>query len=312
MHAYHQQLPHNAGTPFITDAGLETELVFKKGYELPQFAAFPLLESKQGQQDLREYYQHYIDIARRYNTGIVLEAPTWRASRAWGEKLGYDAEALAYINREAIRFLVRLKDEAALQTPCIISGCIGPRYDGYVPENSLSSEQAETYHSAQVKAFAEAGADIVSAFTMTSISEANGIVQAAKKRKVPVVISFTTETDGRLPSGESLQQAIEFIDQQSNAYPLYYMINCAHPTHFDQAINDNQAWIRRIGGIRANASCKSHAELDECTELDAGNPQQLGVAYKGLQSRLHNLNVVGGCCGTNHQHIAAIAQACFG
>lgn len=311
MHAYHQTLPHNAGTPFITDAGLETELVFKKGYELPQFAAFPLLETEQGKTDLREYYEHYIAIARKYNTGIVLEAPTWRASSAWGEKLGYDTEALARINQEAIRFLGSLKDDAGLQTPCTISGCIGPRYDGYAPENSLSSEQAEAYHSAQIKALSDAGADVVSAFTMTSISEANGIVRAAKKHKVPVVISFTTETDGHLPSGESLQQAVEFIDQQSDAYPLYYMINCAHPTHFEQAIKDKQAWIRRIGGIRANASCKSHAELDESTELDAGNPQQLGVEYKALKSKLTNLHVVGGCCGTNHQHIAAIAQACF-
>lgn len=311
MHINHQSLPFNTGIPFITDAGLETELIFKKDYELPEFASFPLLESKQGRQDLLEYYEHYIAIARKHNTGLILEAPTWRASTAWGTKLGYDAIALDRINHKAIQFLDAVRTQATLDTPCIISGCIGPREDGYNPEYYINAEQAESYHSVQIKSLSKAGADLITALTMTSIDEASGIVQVAKKISVPLVISFTTETDGLLPSGESLQQAIESIDRQSNAYPLYYMINCAHPTHFEPALQQNQPWLNRIGGIRANASCKSHAELDDCTELDAGNPHQLGLEYKQLKARLSNLNVVGGCCGTNHQHVAEMAQACF-
>lgn len=315
MHINHQSLPQsfscNTGTPFITDAGLETELIFKNGYELPEFASFPLLKNDAGKQALKEYYENYIAIARKHNTGLILEAPTWRASKSWGEKLGYDESSLDEINHEAISFLSKLRNAAELAKPCIISGCVGPRYDGYNPEDFMTCEQAEHYHSPQVKSLSEAGADIVTALTMTSINEACGVVQAAKKYNVAVVISFTTETDGRLPSGETLQQAVEQIDRQTNAYPLYYMINCAHPSHFEQAIEANQAWIKRIGGIRANASCKSHAELDESTELDAGNPQQLGREYKQLKTRLSNLNVVGGCCGTNHHHVEEMTQACF-
>ncbi|MCW8830389.1 MAG: homocysteine S-methyltransferase family protein, partial [Gammaproteobacteria bacterium] len=255
---------------------------------------------------------HYVTIAKQYNTGLILEAPTWRASTDWGLKLGYNAEALDRINHKAIQFLDDFRAQANLNTPCINSGCIGPRYDGYNPECYMSAEQAEYYHSSQIKSFSEAGADIVTALTMTNIKEACGIIKSAMKNDVEVVISFTTETDGRLPSGETLQQAIEQLDQISNTYPLYYMINCAHPTHFETVLQQNQPWLNRIGGIRANASCKSHAELDECTELDAGNPQQLGQEYKQLKTHLTNLNVVGGCCGTSHQHVSAMTQACFG
>lgn len=312
MHINQQTSPLKTGSDFITDAGLETELIFKKHYELPVFASFPLLESEQGRKDLQEYFDHFIAIARQHNTGLVLEAPTWRANADWGAKLNYDAEALDAANRRAIEFLEGVRERAGLATPIVISGCIGPRYDGYNPEHSISTEEAESYHSTQIKTFSETNADIVSAFTMTSIAEACGVSLAARAHQVPVVISFTTETDGHLPSGESLQQAIEHIDRQTGAYPLYYMINCAHPTHFANELQQNQPWLNRIGGIRANASCKSHAELDECSELDAGDPQQLGIEYRKLQTRLSNLKVVGGCCGTNHQHVAEIAQACFG
>lgn len=310
MHIQHPVLSNN--TPFITDAGLETELIFKKGYELPEFASFPLLDNERGLRDLDEYYEHYINIARKHHTGIILEAPTWRASREWGTKLDYDSTELDRINRQAITFLSKLRQQANLNTTCLISGCIGPRYDGYNPESYMNRNEAEQYHLAQIQSFSQTKVDLVTALTMTSSAEACGVALAAKKSGVAVVISFTTETDGLLPSGESLQQAIEQVEQHTQAYPLYYMINCAHPTHFESVLNSDQAWVKRIGGIRANASCKSHAELEESTELDAGNPQELGKQYKQLKTHLHNLKVVGGCCGTNHQHIAAMTQACFG
>jgi S-methylmethionine-dependent homocysteine/selenocysteine methylase len=269
------------------------------------------MESEQGRSDLDEYFQHYIAIARRHNTGLILEAPTWRASAAWGEKLGYNTTQLDRINHVAIDFLDQIRQRAGLARPFIISGCIGPRYDGYNPECELSVEEARRYHAAQIKTFSETRADIVTAMTITSSSEAAGIVLAAKDYGQRVVISFTTETDGRLPSGESLRNAIEAVDRLSDAYPLYYMINCSHPTHFGSALEQNEAWVKRIGGIRANASSKSHAELDESTELDNGNPRELGLQYKQLKQQLRNLHVVGGCCGTNHEHIAEITQACF-
>ncbi|MDH5180396.1 MAG: homocysteine S-methyltransferase family protein, partial [Gammaproteobacteria bacterium] len=197
-------------------------------------------------------------------------------------------------------------------TPVVISGCIGPRYDGYNPHRFMTAAQAEEYHTPQIKTFSTTNADLVTALTMTGIDEALGITLAARKLAMPVVISFTTETDGRLPSGESLQQAIETIDKQSHAYPFYYMINCAHPNHFQSELDSSRMWTKRIGGVRANASCKSHAELDESTELDSGNPKELGQQYRSLQRSLVNLHVIGGCCGTNHEHVEEMAVACFG
>jgi len=312
MSKYRHQLPLKSGTPFITDAGLETELVFREGYDLPEFASFPLLSSKKGREDMRDYYHHYIDIARQQHTGLVLEAPTWRANPDWGHKLEYSANELAEFNHQAIDFLAQLRSNAQLDEPCVISGCIGPRYDGYDPHHYMSANEAEQYHAAQIKTFRETQADLVTALTLTSINEALGITRAAKKLDMPVVISFTTETDGKLPSGETLREAIETIDKETYAYPFYYMINCAHPTHFQSALKNESMWLKRIGGVRANASCKSHAELDESTELDSGNPKELGQQYKALKSRLTNMHVIGGCCGTNHQHVNEIAQACFG
>ena len=312
MSKYRHQLPLKSGQPFITDAGLETELIFKENYDLPEFACFPLLNSEKGREDIKAYYKHYFDIANHQQTGLLLEAPTWRASSDWGNKLNYSAEDLAMFNSKAIALLDELRNKTKLKSVCVISGCIGPRYDGYNPENYMTEEEAEDYHYTQIKTFHETTADLVTALTMTSINEALGIVRAAKKLDMPVVISFTTETDGNLSSGETLQYAIETIDKETYAYPIYYMINCAHPTHFQSVLKNESMWLKRIGGLRANASCKSHEELDECTELDSGNPKELGQQYKLLKSRLTNMNVLGGCCGTNHKHVSEMAHACFG
>ena len=312
MSKYRHQLPLKSGKPFITDGGLETELVFRENYDLPEFASFPLLADEIGRADIKDYYKNYITIAQQQNTGLLLEAPTWRANTDWGRKLHINSDELSLFNQQAIELLDELRNEVKLNAPCVISGCIGPRYDGYNPENYMNANEAEQYHSEQIKTFSDTAADLVTALTMTSISEALGITRAAKKLNMPVVISFTTETDGKLPSGETLQEAIETIDKETYAYPFYYMINCAHPTHFQSALQSEDMWLKRIGGVRANASCKSHAELDECTELDSGNPKELGQQYKGLQSRLTNMHVIGGCCGTNHQHVNEMAQACFG
>ena len=309
---YRNQLPLKNGQDFITDAGMETELIFHDHYDLPEFASFPLLENDKGRVDMAAYFKHYVDIAKQQNAGLVLETPTWRASAEWGDKLNYNTVALESINQKAVEFLEQLRTSANLEKSCVISGCIGPRYDGYNPEHYMTADEAENYHRVQIQTLSNTAADLVSAFTITSISEALGITRAAKALNMPVVISFTTETDGNLPSGESLQQAIETIDKETYAYPFYYMINCAHPTHFQSVLKQDSMWLKRIGGLRANASCKSHAELDDCTELDSGNPKELGQQYKALKSRLTNLHVIGGCCGTNHQHVAEMAQACFG
>lgn len=296
--------------PFLTDGGIETTLIFHDGWDLPHFAAFHLLRTPQGRDALHAYFRTYIDVATRHGAGLVLESATWRANRDWGERLGYGEADLAQANRDAIDLLVALRDEAP-GTQVVISGCIGPRGDGYVPDAAMTATQAQDYHRAQVRTFAATEADLVTAITMNYVEEAQGVARAAREAGMPVALSFTVETDGRLPTGDTLRSAIERVDEDTNGYPAYYMINCAHPTHFAQVLQDDAPWVRRIGGVRANASRMSHAELNEATELDAGDPDELAHEHAELVRRLPALRVFGGCCGTDHRHVGAIARECL-
>jgi S-methylmethionine-dependent homocysteine/selenocysteine methylase len=310
MAKYRNNLPQLYGDKFLTDGGLETILVFHEGYELPEFAAFVLLINDDGREWLYKYYSTYATIARDNKVGFILESDTWRASSEWGKKLGYSKEALVDINRKAIELLQDIRTEYENEkSKMVISGCIGSRGDGYNPTDRMSEQEAERYHTAQIETFSETQADLVSAFTMTNTAEVIGLTRAAKSASMPVVISFTVETDGKLPSGQTLKEAIEKVDKETNNTPAYYMINCAHPTHFEGALASGESWVQRIRGIRANASTKSHVELDGCEELDEGNPVELGHQYKELTGRLHHLNVLGGCCGTDHRHVEEICKA---
>jgi S-methylmethionine-dependent homocysteine/selenocysteine methylase len=298
---------------FLTDGGLETDLIFNKGITLPCFASFDLLSTDWGQQALRDYYESYLDLAARHRSGFILESPTWRANRDWGEKIGYSMDELADVNRRAIDFLKQMREQHAANfaSPILISGCIGPRGDGYVADRSMTVEQAHAYHGEQMAVFAETAVDLVSAFTMNYVEEALGIVRAARDQQLPIVISFTVETDGLLPTGQSLGDAIAEVDEGSDGYTLYYMINCAHPTHFEQRLAGDSDWRRRIRGVRGNASKCSHAELDAAEALDAGDPEEFGSDYKRLQQLIPDLRVYGGCCGTDLRHVASIARACL-
>jgi S-methylmethionine-dependent homocysteine/selenocysteine methylase len=311
MAIYRHVLPQLGGELFLTDGGLETTLIFHDRLELPDFAAFPLLKNAAGAAALRSYFDAYVDIATRYGTGLILESVTWRASADWGARLGYSSDALAEANRQAIAQLEDVRNALPnAQTKLVISGCIGPRGDGYVPAQTMSTHEAETYHTPQVATFAQTAADMVSALTMNYVEEAIGITRAAQRAGVPVAVSFTVETDGRLPTGQTLQSAIEQVDQATAAYPSYYMINCAHPMHFAHVLAEPAPFALRIQGLRANASRMSHAELNEAAELDIGDPVELGGEYAAFKQRLGHLNVLGGCCGTDHRHIEQIAIAC--
>ena len=292
---------------YITDGGMETTLIFHEGIDLPHFASFVLLDSEDGRRALRDYFLPYIDLAREQGVGIVLDTPTWRANPDWGAKLGYSADDLGRIDRDGVDFLAELRDEAGGSPELVICGCIGPRGDGYRIDDVMTADEAEEYHSAQVRALADTDADLVSALTMTSVDEAIGIVRAAADVGVRVVVSFTVETDGRLPSGQSLREAVEHADEETDGYPSYFMVNCAHPSHFVDVLEPPAAWLRRIHGIRANASRMSHAELDAAEELDEGDPDELADGYRELRERLPNLDVTGGCCGTDHRHVRAIS-----
>lgn len=309
MSKYREQLPQLRDQLFLTDGGLETTLIFHDGLDLPYFASFDLLKDDAGFERLRDYFRRYAGIARDQGMGLVLETPTWRANPDWAARLGYDAVALADANRKAIGLMLEVRDAfETAQSPMPISGNLGPRGDGYRVDARMSVEEARAYHAPQIKTFAQTDADLVAAFTMTYVEEAIGIVLAARDAQMPVVISFTLETDGKLPSGDTLQRAIERTDAETGGYVSYFMINCAHPTHFERELKNGGAWTQRIRGLRANASKRSHAELDESTDLDAGNPVELGHAYRALGKLLPKLRVIGGCCGTDHRHVAAIGN----
>ena len=306
---YREHLPQLDGDLFVTDGGIETTLIFHQGLDLPAFAAFDLLKDDAGTEELRRYFTPYAELARDRGVGLVLESPTWRANPDWAQEIGYSLEELDAFNRKAIALMDELRDESGSGRPIVISGCIGPQSDGYSPQTMLSADEAQTYHSTQIATFADTAADMVTAITMTYADEAIGLTRAAVEHGLPVVVSFTVETDGRLPNGQSLREAIEEVDAATGSAPAYYMINCAHPTHFEDVLEPGADWVERIGGLRANASTKSHAELDEAEELDEGDPVDLGRRYAALREKLPRVTVLGGCCGTDHRHVTQICDA---
>ena len=311
MTTHRSSLPQLGSGLFLTDGGIETTLIFLEGLELPDFAAFHLLRTKQGEAALRSYFETYAALADRHGAGLVLESPTWRASADWGAKLGYSARELLEANQKAIALMEELRSSMrGGMARSVISGCIGPRGDGYAPGRAMSAREAAEYHAAQARAFADSAADMITAITMNYAEEAIGIAQAAERARIPVAISFTVETDGRLPTGQALGDAIDAVDAATFGYPVYYMVNCAHPTHFEGALEEGAPWTARLRGVRANASRKSHAELNESTELDSGDPEEFGLQHAALRKRFPHLCVMGGCCGTDHRHVEAIAAAC--
>lgn len=306
-------LPHRSEQMFLTDGGLETSLIFLDGIELPHFASFTLLKTPEGRDRLKNYFRPYAQTAVDCGAGFVLESPTWRANPDWAEKLGYSASALDAANSDAIGTLRELADEYRSDaSPFVISGCIGPRGDGYLAGKLINVIDAYDYHGRQIEVFHESGADMVSAITMTNVQEAAAIALVARKIGIACVISFTVETDGRLPSGEYLGDAIDAVDAVSTNSVAYYMVNCAHPVHFSEVLKQGGAWVKRICGIRANASRMSHAELDAAEDLDIGDPQDLAMRYRQILDHMPWVRVLGGCCGTDHRHISAISGLCCG
>ncbi len=313
MAKYRRHLPQLSDRLFLTDGGMETTLIFHEGVNLPHFASFDLLSSAEGRAHVTRYYDRYLAMAKEAGLGFILETPTWRANADWARKLGYDKAALDAVNRQAVAMMAELRARFETpRTPVVISGNIGPRGDGYSADRMMSAGEAEAYHGKQILVFRDSEADFVSAFTLNYANEAIGIVRAAKAAGMPSVISFTLETDGRLPTGQTLKDAIEEVDAETGGAPAYYMLNCAHPTHFADAIESGAPWAKRLRGIRANASKRSHAELDAAPDLDAGDPVELGQQYGLLRRRLPHINVLGGCCGTDHRHVEQICFACTG
>lgn len=295
-----------APRPWLADGGLETSMIFHEGLDLPNFAAFVLLDSDAGRAALERYFARFIAIAAASGTGFVLDTVTWRAGTRWGGLMGLDEAATRAVNTRAVAFAADLRARSAPPgLKMVINGVIGPSGDGYRAGTELDAEAAEALHRPQVEALAAAGVDMVSAVTMTHLGEAVGIARAAARAGIAAAVSFTVETDGRLPSGMALAEAVASADAATGGSPLFYMVNCAHPAHFARELWG--PWVGRVGGIRANASRLSHAELDEATELDDGDPEEFGHFYGAFARVLPGLKLVGGCCGSDHRHVGCAA-----
>ncbi|WP_299664865.1 homocysteine S-methyltransferase family protein [uncultured Ruegeria sp.] len=296
--------------PFLSDGGFETSLFFIDGFEAPEFAAILLMNDPEARRAMSAYFDRFLAQAEATRTGFILDTATWRGCIEWAPRLGITTSDMICLSRDAVTFAkgIRTKWESRV-SPILLNGVVGPAGDGYAPEMKLDSALAQSLHTPQIDAFAEEGVDTVSAITMTHVGEAVGIARASFLAGLPVVVSFTVETDGRLPSGETLREAIYQTDLETAGAPIYYMVNCAHPDHFRDAIRSEEPWINRIRGVRANASRLSHAELDEAEELDDGNPEEFGQLHGELARMLPNLAVLGGCCGTDRRHIEHACQA---
>lgn len=295
--------------PYLTDGGFETWLFFQQGFEAPEFAAIVLMDDEAARQAMRRYFDGFLEMAEAAGTGFVLDTNSWRGCTRWGPKLGKTEAQMLRLSADAVRFAKDIQaDWSTRVSPIIVNGVVGPAGDGYAPGKIPTSAEAFEMHRPQIETLAKAGVDMISAITMTNIGEATGIARAATKVGLPVVLSFTVETDGQLPTGDNLDEAIRAVDAATDGAPIYYMVNCAHPEHFSDTISTDADWIKRIGGIRANASRLSHAELDVAEELDDGNPAEFGAQHIELARRLPNLRVVGGCCGTDHRHVGCVAH----
>lgn len=309
MSEYRHCLPQLNGKFCITDGGMETDFCFNHKIELPEFAAYDLLRDEAGYSRLFDYYKSFAELAQRFAVGLVLETPTWRANPDWGTKLGDSKEALHKLNLASVKLVEHVREDFnSEEAPIIISGCVGPRGDGYRPDGLMSAHEAQHYHTQQLATFAESNVDMVAALTINYAAEAEGITKAAQQLNLPVCISFTVETDGNLPTGQTLGEAIMAVDQATDNGPAYYMINCAHPSHFGHLFTGDEPWLDRIKGLRANASCLSHEELDGSETLDDGEPITFGRELGELKAHNKQLTVLGGCCGTDYRHIEQVCH----
>ncbi len=305
---------------FLTSAGTETYLVFQQGFELPEFCAFAVHEDDDAWAELeRNYIDPILNIAANSRCGLMLDALVWRAQPDFIAELGIERDQLSPINERAVLktrgFVDRWRqlngyDEESF--PVLIVADVGPRGDGYkVDDLAMTAEIARKYHRRQIAALAKTEVDLVCALTMTTAEESIGIVQSAAECGLPIIVSPTVETDGRLPDGTYLGTFIQVVDDATGETPIYYMVNCAHPNHLlptlEAARNGDEPWLSRFRGFRANASEKSHEELDNSTELDRGDLDILRDQVAQMYER-YDLLVVGGCCGTDHEHLAAIAS----
>ncbi len=306
MPKYRENLPILSTDIYACYIGMTAEIIFRDGIDLPGFASYPLLLNPDHKNLIRNYYYNLVDLARDQNVGLILDSETWAANRDRGAELGFSPDDLKKLNIEAMELIADVREEKG-DLPTVLCGQVGPRGDGYAPTDQMSTQEAEDYHSEQIEVYSNTEADLVSGFTLCYPEEASGVVRAAQRFDMPVAIAFTVETDGRLPTGVSVKEAIAQVDEESDGGALYYLINCAHPDHFTSIFSD-EPWMKRLRGVVANASRCSHAELEVAEELDEGDPDELGIQVGGLRKQFPHFNILGGCCGSNLRHMKRILE----
>ncbi|MCP4201259.1 MAG: homocysteine S-methyltransferase [bacterium] len=312
MSRYRNELPQLRGGFFLTDGGIDTDLIFNHGIEIREFATHTLLSDAAGRWAIADYFRPYLALADEVGAGFILNGQTWKAHTWWAADLDSNGEELRWANEDSIAFVAQLRDEfAANEQPIVLNGIIGPRGDSYSPATEITAHQAEEYHAQQIGWLVATEVDMVTAATFGRAEEAVGIVRAAGAAELPIVVSFTVDTNGALPSGRPLAEAIQKVDEATSRAAAYFMVNCAHPDHFFHLLGDS-AWARRIRGIRCNASRLGHTELDRRETLDDGDPVELATRYAELRERMPWLVVFGGCCGTDLRHVTEIARVLSG
>ncbi|WP_299367754.1 homocysteine S-methyltransferase family protein [uncultured Tateyamaria sp.] len=303
-HARPIPLPHLSSERYLLWEGNGTDLIFNRGVDMPGFASFPLLANPDTRAVLAQQLTEFLRLAQDLGRPCIVGTHTWQANPARAGRLGYSRAALDDINREAALFL-RETVAASGNNRVLCSGLVGPRDDPYADAIPMGVEEARVYHTPQIAQFQGAGLDFIGAFTLNKPKEAAGLAVAAREAGLPVVLSLVVETDGRLANGQTLDDAIAEIDRLSDTAPAYFMVNCAHPSHIAPGLTGNP----RLRGLIVNASRCSHAELDEATELDAGDPAELGREMAALLADNPHVRVFGGCCGTDLRHINQMSEA---
>lgn len=304
-----RSLPQLNGDIYLTEGGIETYIMYKKGFELQNFSLFHLLNDDVAAAEIKEYLRKVMAVAERNDVGLIMCGPLYRASRDWGDLLGYSTEELAAVNHRCIEMFEELASESKLARDRILfSGVVGPRGDAYNLNTSITADEAEAYHSEQIATLDRAGADFITGLTLNSAEEAIGIARAAKAVGIPVVISFTLDKQGELRPGQTLRKAIAHVDDATESAPAYYMINCTHPIDFAPAFEPGD-WTKRLGGIRPNASSLAKGVLCKLGHLEEGDPAELGQQMAELARRYPHLSVWGGCCGTDDAHLDEICRS---
>jgi homocysteine S-methyltransferase len=300
--------PQKEGRFYLSEGGTETEILYKYGFELPQFAMFPLLDNPEAVSKMQGMYRKYLDVVAKHGMCALMGGLDYRASPDWGKLLGYSPQGLSEANHKSINFLREIAKEYTSDIPDIlIQGLIGPRGDAYKMNLNITENEAEDYHSIQLNTLKEANVDLALAITFNNIPESIGVARAAKKIGVPLAISLSLDSTSKLNSGPSLAEAITTIDEETELAPEFYLINCSHPLEYESAIVSGD-WINRIRGVRPNASKMEKIALCQIGHLEDGDPVELGVQCGDLARRYPHMDIWGGCCGTWDTHLDQIAK----